>query len=47
VTGVFTVTYTYSISGTETEEPTNAKIVMLPSLNVEIIARPVKPTVSY
>jgi hypothetical protein len=47
VTGVFTVTYTYSISGTETEEPTNAKIVMLPSLNVEITARPLKPTVSY
>jgi TonB family protein len=47
VTGVFTVTYTYSISGTETEEPTNPKIVMLPSLNMEITARPLKPTVSY
>jgi hypothetical protein len=32
VTGAFTVTYTYEISGTETEEPTNAKVEMLPSL---------------
>jgi len=47
VTGTFTVTYTYEISGTETEEPTNAKVAMLPSLDVEITARPVKPTVNY
>lgn len=46
-TGAFTVTYTYEISGTETDELTNAKIVMLPSLDVEITARPVKPTVNY
>jgi hypothetical protein len=47
VTGAFTVTYTYEISGTETEEPTNAKVEMLPSLDVKITARPVKPTVNY
>ncbi len=47
VTGSFTVTYTYEISGTETEEPTNAKVAMLSSLDVEITARPVKPTVNY
>jgi outer membrane biosynthesis protein TonB len=47
VNGVFTVTYTYAISGTETDEPTNAKVTTLPSLDVEITARPVKPTVNY
>ena len=47
VTGAFTVTYTYEISGTETEEPTNAKVEILPSLDVKITARPVKPTVMY
>jgi hypothetical protein len=47
VTGTFTLTYTYEISGTETEKPTNAKVAMLPSLDVEITARPVKPTVNY
>jgi hypothetical protein len=47
VTGAFTVTYTYEISDTETEEPTNAKVEMLPSLDVKITARPVKPTVQY
>jgi hypothetical protein len=47
VNGVFTVTYTYAISGTETAEPTNAKVTILPSLDVEITARPVKPTVKY
>jgi outer membrane biosynthesis protein TonB len=47
VNGVFTVTYIYAISGTETEEPTNAKVTILPSLDVEITARPVKPTVNY
>jgi hypothetical protein len=29
VTGAFTVSYTYEISGTETEQPTNAKVEML------------------
>jgi hypothetical protein len=47
VNGVFTVTYNYAVSGTETEEPTNAKVTILPSLDVEITARPVKPTVNY
>ncbi len=47
VTGAFTVTYTYEISGTETEKPTNAKVEMLPSLDVKLTARPVKPTVMY
>jgi hypothetical protein len=44
VTDAFTVTYTYEISGTETEGLTNAKVEMLPSLDVKITARPVKPT---
>lgn len=47
VTGTFTVTYTYEISGTDTAEPTNAKVEMLPSLDVRITARPVKPTIMY
>ncbi len=47
VIGEFTVTYTYEISGTETDEATNAKVEMLPSLDVKITARPVKPTVMY
>jgi hypothetical protein len=47
VTGVFTVSYTYTISGTETDAPTNAKVTIFPSLDVEITARPVKPTVNY
>jgi hypothetical protein len=47
VNGVFTVTYKYAISGTESEGPTNAKVTILPSLDVEITARPVKPTVNY
>jgi hypothetical protein len=47
VTCTFTVIYTYEISGTETDDPTNAKVEMLPSLDVKIVARPVKPTVMY
>lgn len=47
VTGEFSVTYTYEISGTETDDPTNAKVEMLPSLDVKITARPVKPTIMY
>jgi hypothetical protein len=46
VTGTFTVNYTYEISGTQIEEPTNAQVEMLPSLDVKITARPVKPTCS-
>ena len=44
VTGTFAVTYMYEISGTEAEDPTNASIEMLPSLDVKITARPVKLT---
>jgi len=44
VTGAFTVTYTYEIVGEESEDPTNARIEMLPSLDVKITGRPVKPT---
>jgi hypothetical protein len=47
VSGAFTVTYTYEISGEPTDDPTNPKVEMLPSLNVKITARPVKPTVNY
>jgi hypothetical protein len=43
VTGEFTVTYTYEIFGEETEELTNARVEMLPSLDVKITACPVKP----
>lgn len=44
VTEQFTVTYNYQISGKPTDAPTNPKVEMLPSLNVNITARPVKPT---
>jgi hypothetical protein len=47
VTGEYTVSYTYEISGKESEQPTNARVEMLPSLDVKITARPVKPTVMY
>jgi len=44
VNGTFTVTYTYAISGEESAGPRNPKVEMLPSLDVHITARPVKPT---
>ena len=44
VSGEFTVTYTYEILGQPTESPTNPSVEMLPSLDVKIRARPVKPT---
>jgi TonB family protein len=47
VTGTFTVTYTYEISGKESNDPTNPRVEMLPSLDVKITARPVKPTAMY
>jgi hypothetical protein len=47
VNGEYTVIYTYEISGEESEQPTNARVEMLPSLDVRITARPVKPTVMY
>ena len=46
MTGAFTVTYTYEISGEPTDDPTNASVEMLPSLDVKLTARPVKPTCS-
>ena len=47
VNGTFTVTFTYAISGGETDMPTNPTVEMLPSLDVNITARPIKPTVNY
>jgi TonB family protein len=47
VDGTFTVTYTYEISGKESDDLTNPRVEMLPSLDVKITARPVKPTVMY
>ncbi len=44
VSGAFTVTYTYEISGEPSEAPTNPRVEMLPSLDVKITARPVKPS---
>jgi hypothetical protein len=41
------VKFTYDIAGTETDRPTNPKVEILPSLDVNITARPVKPTVMY
>ncbi len=42
VTTEFTVTYSYAISGEETDGPTNPTVEMLPSLDVNITAHPVK-----
>jgi len=47
VNGEFRVTYSYAIAGAETDGLTNPKVEMLPSLDVSITARPVKPTVTY
>jgi len=47
VNDTIVVTYTYDISGAETDQPTNPRVEMLPSLDVNITARPVKPTVNY
>jgi TonB family protein len=47
VNGEFPVTFSYSIAGGETEGPTNPTVEMLPSLDVKLTARPVKPTVNY
>ena len=47
VNATLTVTYNYMIAGEETEGPTNPTIEILPSLDVNITARPVKPTVNY
>ena len=45
--GTFLVSFTYAIAGTETDAPTTPKIEVLPSLDVSVTARPVKPTVNY
>ncbi|MGA3082519.1 MAG: hypothetical protein ABSD44_14295 [Terracidiphilus sp.] len=47
VNGSFTVTYSYVIAGNATDNPTNPKVEILPTLDVNITARPVKPTVNY
>ena len=47
VNEAFTVTYNYDISGAETDDLTNPKVEVLPTLDVNITARPVKPTVNY
>jgi Gram-negative bacterial TonB protein C-terminal len=47
VSGTFTVIYTYEISGKESDDLTNSKVEMLPSLDVKITARPARPTVMY
>lgn len=47
VNDTFVVNYTYEISGTETDGPTNPRVEIFPSLDVKITARPVKPTVEY
>lgn len=44
VNGQFTVTYTYQISGVPVDGPSNPKVEVLPSLDVNITARPIKPT---
>lgn len=46
VSTTFTVTYTYEIAGEPTDSPVNPTIEMLPSLDVKITARLVKPTCS-
>lgn len=47
VNSEFSVAYSYTIAGEETEGPTNPTVEMLPSLDVNITARPVKPVVTY
>jgi hypothetical protein len=42
VNGTLTVTYTYAISGEETDSLMNPTVEMLPSLDVNITSRPVK-----
>jgi hypothetical protein len=45
--GTFVVTYRYNIEGSETDAPTTPRIEILPSLDVNVTARPVKSTVNY
>jgi hypothetical protein len=41
------VTFTYGFAGSETDQPTNPSVEILPSLDVNITARPIKPVVMY
>jgi hypothetical protein len=43
----FLVRFTYNIEGSETNEPTTPTIEVLPTLDVNITARPIKPVVEY
>jgi hypothetical protein len=43
----FVVKFTYNIVGPETDQPTTPTIEVLPSLDVSLTVRPVKPTVNY
>lgn len=47
VNTTFVVNYTYAFAGTATDNLTNPRVEISPSLDVKIIARPVKPTVLY
>jgi hypothetical protein len=47
VTGELVVTYTYRLAGTATTGQMNPEVVVSPSLDVMITARPVKPLVTY
>lgn len=43
----FTVTFTFELAGSPTDAPTNPKVEILPSLDVIMTGRPIKPTVNY
>ncbi len=43
----FLVRFTYKIVGAETDQPTTPTMEVLPSLDVNVTARPVKPVVEY
>jgi hypothetical protein len=47
VNSTFTVTYTYTILGEESDNPTNPRTEILPSLDVNITARIPKQIVEY
>lgn len=44
---VFAVTITFEIVGEQTDVPMNPQVEMLPSFDIHLTARPVKPTVNY
>ncbi|MFP5226608.1 MAG: energy transducer TonB [Acidobacteriota bacterium] len=47
VNTAFDVTFTYEMTDNESDAPTNPTVTILPTLDVLITARPVKPTVNY